>query len=239
MGHAGTGAGGLPVIAECRLLQHGEKLIVRHLASRRRDGIRLRRFAALPVRGRDLVACRHACPPDEIRQAIHTRPLNSDRYERLAIDRAGHHVVISGALDGRAPLHVDVTVVALGRYVIGNRQRRRGARRWLIVHSNVVDDQHVPDAIRAQLVKDDALQSLRVERIHGRRAQLREWNAYLHPSLGGKVARIGRHRFLHCETTGHRRHLQALSRIRQHHAGQVGGRDRLRRIHPEIKSPAG
>jgi hypothetical protein len=58
--HAGTGAGGLPVIAECRLLQHGEQLIVRHLASRRRNGIRLRRFAALPVRGRDLVACRDA-----------------------------------------------------------------------------------------------------------------------------------------------------------------------------------
>jgi hypothetical protein len=146
----------------------------------------------LPVRGRDLVACGHACAPDEIRQAIHTRPLNADRYERLAIDRAGHHVVIRGALLGGAPLHVDVTVVALGRYAIGDRQWRRDARRWLIVNSNVVYDQHAPGAIRAQLVKDDALQSLGVERIYGRRAQLREWNAHFHPSLGRKVARIGR-----------------------------------------------
>src|ERR1700675_3525845 len=152
---------GFPVIAEARLLDHGEQLIVAESAGRGPHFRRGGRFVSAGIHGSDFVGGGFATGAEEVFITSAICALNADNCVGPSIGRAVNLVVLQGLIGGGSPTQIDVPVVAFGSEPGRNRWRMRVGR-W-VVDLNVVKIESVGLSVIEALHKRDMCELVRIE----------------------------------------------------------------------------
>ena len=168
------------------------------------------------VRGGNLVCSRDSRLAQRIRVSIGPRELNANGLEVLPVEGTINHVAAERGAVHRIPADFHVPVIADRPHIAGHRQRCLSTLSGIVVNPNFVDDQTVPRAIGASLMKNDILQIFRTEWVNRAAVEFRQRDAHLNPAPRGQIARELTHRQRIGERSWKFGDLQSLTPGREH-----------------------
>src|SRR5205807_9714216 len=189
----------------------------------------------MPIRSSQSVLRRDSRFAQKIRVTLASRELDADWLECLAVKRAVDDVPRERRTLHRVPAHLYVAVVAHRSDVCWNRQRGRFLFRGIVTHAYFIDDQRMPHAIGAALMKDNVPQKLWAKLVNRCGGKISQWDSSLNPTASRDVARVGSQRHRRSEGCGQTSDFQTLAGVGEHDQRQTAGCDRARRVTPEIK----
>src|SRR5450755_153497 len=224
----------LPVVVKTGFLQHREQFIVAEFAGGGAGGLRQWRRTILPVRSSHFVLRCDSRLTEEVRVAIRSRQLNAHRFEVFAVERAIDHVASEcGAVD-RVPTNFDVPVITDSTDIFGSGPAGAGCG-WIVIDTNLIDDERVLRAISVALMKNNVLYELRPKFIDRSRMELGERDSHLDPlsrrNVSGNFPQWQRLR----KSSGELRDLQPFRCVGEDQHRKVGGGDSLRGKAPEVE----
>src|ERR1700730_11232675 len=187
------------------------------------------------VRRSNLVCSRNSRPAQKIRVSIGPRELNANWLEVLSVEGTINHVAGEPGAVHRIPAHFRVPVITDRPHIPGHRQRCLCTLRGIVVNPNFIDDESVPRAIGASLMKNDILQIFRTEWVDRTAVEFGQRDAHLNPAPRGQIARELTHRQRIGERSRKLGDLQTLTPGREHYPRKVVRGKRLWSKTPEIE----
>src|SRR6202022_4401197 len=140
------------------------------------------------VRRGNLVCSRDSRLAQKIRVSIGPRELNANWLEVLSVEGTINYVAAEPGAVHRIPADLRVPVITDRPHIPRHRQRCLCTLRGIVVNPNFIDDESVPPAIGASLMKNDTLQKFRTEWVNRAAVEFRQRDAHLNPAPRGQIA---------------------------------------------------